>query len=207
MATSTARRTQGERSAEARRRLCEATIDCLASHGYAGTTTLRVAEIAGLSRGAMQHHFGSKLDLVTAAAEYLLDGALARTVEMAHRLRPGEDRVRGFVRDAWRKLVASPRYDAILEIFVAVRSDAELRARIEPVLRRLSLSLAAAVGTLFRTRDGSDPALLVGMTFTLLRGLSLEAGLYRDPALVERVLDQWAGMLGDRLVFVDEAAG
>lgn len=204
------RRRQQERSAEARRRLCEATIDCLATHGYAGTTTQRVAEMAGLSRGAMQHHYGSKLDLVTAAAEYLLDGALARTIETVHRLKPGgDDRFRTLVHQLWRRLVASPRYDAVLEVFVAVRSDADLRARIDTVLRRLSLSLAEAMGTLFRPRPGveADPALLVGMTFTLLRGLSLEAGIYRDPVLVERVLDSWATMLADRLRFADETEG
>lgn len=192
---------------EARRRLCEATIDCLARFGYHGTTTARVAEIAGLSRGAMQHHYGSKLDLVTEAAEYLLDGALARTVETAHRLRPGTaDPFRALVHQLWSRLVSTPRYDASLEIFVAVRSDAELRARIEPVLRRLSHTLAEAMAGLFRPRrEGADAALLVGMTFTLLRGLSLEAGLYRDPVLVERVLDSWAGMLDDRLMLAEES--
>ncbi|MGC1150849.1 MAG: TetR/AcrR family transcriptional regulator, partial [Mycobacterium sp.] len=38
------RRTQAERSAAMRTRLLDATIECLVSYGYAGTTTPRVAE-------------------------------------------------------------------------------------------------------------------------------------------------------------------
>src|SRR5258706_14432846 len=65
------RRTQAERRAGTRALLLEATVECLAERGYAGTTTTEVARRAGLSRGAQLHHFGTKTDLVTAAVEHL----------------------------------------------------------------------------------------------------------------------------------------
>ncbi len=65
------RRTQAERSAAMRARLLDATIECLVTYGYAGTTTPRVAELAGVTRGAQIHHFRSKEDLVVAAIEHL----------------------------------------------------------------------------------------------------------------------------------------
>jgi len=65
------RRTQAERTAAMRQRLLDATVDCLAAYGYAGTTTLRVAEMAGVTRGAQIHHYPSKEDLVVAAIEHL----------------------------------------------------------------------------------------------------------------------------------------
>src|SRR5277367_1377065 len=65
------RRTQAQRSAAMRTRLLEATVECLVSFGYAGTTTARVAEVAGVTRGAQIHHFRSKEDLVVAAIEHL----------------------------------------------------------------------------------------------------------------------------------------
>jgi hypothetical protein len=81
-----------------------------------------------------------------------------------------------------------------------LRSDAELRARVQPLIGRLADSLAEAIGGLFRARrPGEDPALLVRMTFTLLRGLALETPVQRDPAMVRRMLDQWADLLHDRL--------
>src|SRR5581483_10176155 len=66
-----ARRTQEQRSAETRARLLDATIDCQERYGYAGTTTPRVAEMAGVNRGAQVNHFGSKNDLVIAALQHL----------------------------------------------------------------------------------------------------------------------------------------
>ncbi len=54
-----------------RTRLLDATIECLVTYGYAGTTTPRVAERAGVTRGAQIHHFRSKEDLVVAAIEHL----------------------------------------------------------------------------------------------------------------------------------------
>src|SRR3984885_9157587 len=65
------RRTQAERSAAMRTRLLDATVECLVSYGYAGTTTPRVAQLAGVTRGAQIHHFKSKEDLVVAAVEHL----------------------------------------------------------------------------------------------------------------------------------------
>jgi AcrR family transcriptional regulator len=65
------RRTQEQRSAQMRARLLDATIECLVKYGYAGTTTPRVAEMAGVTRGAQVHHFGSKNELVLAALKHL----------------------------------------------------------------------------------------------------------------------------------------
>jgi len=47
--------------------LLDATIDCLVEEGYSGTTTTRVVERAGLSRGAQVHHFPTKSQLVAEA--------------------------------------------------------------------------------------------------------------------------------------------
>jgi AcrR family transcriptional regulator len=54
------RRTQVERTAESRRRLVDAAIALLAQRGYAGTTLLEIGRTAGLSRGLVTHHFGTK---------------------------------------------------------------------------------------------------------------------------------------------------
>lgn len=51
------RRTQAQRSAEMRERLLDATVACLIEYGYAATTTARVVEKAGVTKGAQLHHF------------------------------------------------------------------------------------------------------------------------------------------------------
>ena len=65
------RRSQAERSATTREALLDAAIACLIEEGYASTTTSRVAERAGVSRGAHLHHFQTRTALVGAAVEQL----------------------------------------------------------------------------------------------------------------------------------------
>ena len=48
---------QAEKSAMTRSAILEATIQCLLELGYANTTTALIANYAGVSRGAMMHHF------------------------------------------------------------------------------------------------------------------------------------------------------
>ena len=56
----TERRTQAERRAESRLRLIQAAIRLLGTRGYAGTSLVEIGKEAGLSRGLVSHHFGSK---------------------------------------------------------------------------------------------------------------------------------------------------
>jgi AcrR family transcriptional regulator len=46
-------------------------IGCLVDYGYAGTTVTRIAERAGVTRGAQVHHYRTKDDLATAAVTHL----------------------------------------------------------------------------------------------------------------------------------------
>src|ERR1700739_4698659 len=85
------RRTQAERSAAMRTRLLDATVECLVSHGYSGTTTARVAEMAGVTRGAQVHHFRSKEDLVVAAIEHLAQQRAQSAIRELNRVKAGAD--------------------------------------------------------------------------------------------------------------------
>lgn len=62
---------QAQKSASTRLQIVEAALRCFVDLGYSGTTTTVIAEKAGLSRGAMLHHFPSKIDIVRAAVEHL----------------------------------------------------------------------------------------------------------------------------------------
>ena len=68
---------QQAKSARARAAICNATIASLAEVGYAETSLNRVAAIADFSKGAVQHHFPTKEDLIAAT----VDALLLRTVD------------------------------------------------------------------------------------------------------------------------------
>lgn len=63
------RRTQEERRAETRRALLGAARELFAEGGYHATAAEEVVSRAGLTRGAMYHHFEDKRDLFRAVVE------------------------------------------------------------------------------------------------------------------------------------------
>src|SRR5664279_3093027 len=70
-AMTAARQPQQDRSRATRARLLAAAITCLADLGYHASTVAVVAEQAGVSRGAAQHHFPTRDALFTAALEHV----------------------------------------------------------------------------------------------------------------------------------------
>jgi AcrR family transcriptional regulator len=134
LVTRTIRLTQGERVAAMRNRLLDATIECLAETGYSGFSTNLVVRRAGVSRGALAHHFPTKADLVAAAADRLVE---LRAAEFRARFGaiPQHRRTVAKALDVLWTFFDDPAYQALLELMVAARSDDELRPVMATGLR------------------------------------------------------------------------
>jgi AcrR family transcriptional regulator len=76
------RRTQAQRTAATREALLSAARALFAEHGFAGTPREDIVERAGVTRGALHHHFGRKEDLFLAVFEQLED-ELTKTIAMS----------------------------------------------------------------------------------------------------------------------------
>jgi AcrR family transcriptional regulator len=167
------RRSQAERSATTREALLDATIDCLMQDGYAKTTTARVSERAGLSRGAHLHHFQTRQALLAAAMEYLAVRRGERMLEAAARLPSGPERLAASLDLLWEGY-ASPLYQAALDLWTHARTDPELRERLTPVERELDRQTLRVSRTLFgelADRPGFDRR--IEMAHATMRGLAL----------------------------------
>lgn len=167
------RRTQQERSASTRAALLDATIACLLELGYEQTTTLRVAERAGLSRGAHTHHFQTRPALVAAAIEEMAQRRSAEIGAELAELPRGEARV-GRALDLFWRWYTSPLFHAFVDLAAAARTDEDLRASLAPVERELARSTLLIAREMFAEdrEDGTlDP--LIGMTLATIRGLAL----------------------------------
>ncbi len=119
-----------------RARLLDATIGCLVDYGYAGTTVTRIAERAGVTRGAQVHHYRTKADLVTAAVTHLASRSAEVGWTQTAKLADADDPVGELLDFLW-EMHKGPTFMAAVELWVAARTDPELRAnvgRIEPVL-------------------------------------------------------------------------
>ncbi|MCG8443850.1 MAG: TetR/AcrR family transcriptional regulator [Caulobacterales bacterium] len=111
--------------------IAEAALRCLIKYGYAQTTTPRIAEEAGLSRGAMMHHFSNRLTVIQAAIEYLHMKRLRAFRRAISSLPANEPRLHDALIAYWRH-VTHPLFVAFHELAVASRTDKDLEKILRP---------------------------------------------------------------------------
>ncbi|MBF6327388.1 TetR/AcrR family transcriptional regulator [Nocardia transvalensis] len=180
------RRTQEQRSSEMRVRLLDATIDCLVEYGYAGTTTPRVAERAGVTRGAQVHHFGSKTDLVVAAISHLAQRRTEAAMQELGRVRVGDDPIGQVLESLWT-LHQGPLFIAAMELWVAGRTDPLLAAEVEKVEPFVNNAVLMAVAQFvpdeLRRKEARD---FVYTAMDALRGILVSNFISSDPDRAHR---------------------
>jgi AcrR family transcriptional regulator len=180
------RRTQAERSAAMRTRLLDATIECLVTYGYAGTTTPRVAERAGVTRGAQIHHFRSKEDLVVAAIEHLAQQRAQGAIREIGRVEASSDPVSMVLEFLW-EAHQGPMFVATVELWVAARTDDVLAAHIERVEPLVNSTLISAIAQLVPDHAmRKDLRNFVYTAMDALRGILLNSFVDRDPGRARR---------------------
>src|SRR5580765_1949214 len=165
------RRTQEQRSSATRERLLDATIECLVEYGYAGTTVVRVAERAGVTRGAQVHHYPTKADLVLAALRHVTYKQLAHSAAEVPRLQRSHDVIAALLDLLW-SVHRGPFFTAIVELWVAARTDPELAPHVdelEPIVLMAVPDLLGADATGYLGQPGVRNALFLAMD--VMRGL------------------------------------
>lgn len=171
-----------DRSRETRATLVESAVACLAQRGWSATTVAVVAEHAGVSRGAVQHHFPTREDLVLAAVEQMAE---QRVAEARGWLTPGageplpSDEVVRHVVD----LYSGELFDAALALWVAAVSEPALRDRV----RALEASVSREAHRLVVEALGADESVpgvreAIQVTLDWARGLGLANLLTDDRA-------------------------
>jgi AcrR family transcriptional regulator len=141
------RRTQTQRSADMRARLLDATVECLVEYGYAGTSTHRVVELAGVTRGAQVHHFRSKEDLVIAAIEHLAEQRTQAAIREIARVKANVDPVSAALEYIWESH-QGPIFAATVELWIAARTDPALAQQVERVEPIVNGALVGAIAQL-----------------------------------------------------------
>jgi len=195
MTTAPARLPQQDRSRATRARLLEAAIECLAELGYQASTVTVVAEHAGVSRGAAQHHFPTREALFTAALEHV---AIERGIELQRELEamPGEPVSTAAVVDLIFTLFTGPFFRAALSLWNAAAAEPALREQIIPLEARVGREVHRVAVRLLNV-DEEKPGVreTVQATLDLARGLGLANLLTDDSKRRRRIATQWASIL------------
>lgn len=170
------RRTQDQRRAETRRRLLDATIECVSELGYSGATTRRIAERAEVSVGAVTHHFQYRVDLVAAAVEELVRRrllALRTALDALPDDRP--ERVRATLDLLWGDF-SGPLFTVMVKLWIAAGDEEELYARMVPLerlLARAAAKLQPELGLEVAEGTGMSANPRFAVVVSTLRGLAL----------------------------------
>ncbi|MFE6775381.1 TetR/AcrR family transcriptional regulator [Streptomyces sp. NPDC057702] len=193
-----------DRSRATRQRLLEAAIACLAEHGWAGSTVSVVAERAGVSRGAAQHHFPTREDLFTAAVEQVAEErSAALRALLSDAADPpegdGPERTHAVV-DALVDLYTGPLFRAALQLWVAAANEPQLGSRVTALEARIGRESHRMAIELLGADEGVPGAReTVQGLLDMARGLGLANLLTDDASRRERVVTQWARLVHEVL--------
>jgi AcrR family transcriptional regulator len=191
------RRTQEERRAETRSRLLAAAVDCICELGYAEVTVADVAQRAGLTRGAVQHHFGNRDDLCLAIVDafgHTLD-SWDRSMLDARRGTVAE-RVGTAIDQYWESF-RNPQFVAVVLIWFGVRNNKDVYAVLAHRMNEFERKFDDDWQALFADTGlpRTEIAAARHIALSALRGLALRkiyrkarAGLAQELDLLKRML-------------------
>ena len=174
-----------------RRRILDAAVASLIKQGTAATTTVAVQQRAGVSRGALLHHFPTHAELLAATIDELVrrneaavHNALAGLLENLDPV----DRATRVLADAF----SQPAYLTELELWAVARTDPQLRAALRAAERRARRDFDRVVNDLFAPlRDRPGCATVVMLSSEFVRGFALASVLRSDPVRRARLLESW----------------
>lgn len=200
MAKAQAKRlTQDKRSEATRLRLMDATLHCLESYGHSDTTVSRIIAEAGVSRGALLHHYPTKNDLILDSARTLLERVFKQLRAL---LGPDASPQQPFelVERIWHEFFASGTHAVYIELLVASRRDENLGT----LLRALAPTLEEYLRASFERRFVPIPSAVATphemflFTRWLLRGMAIDAPLLTDDELKHYLL-LWSQLLAGQI--------
>lgn len=191
------RRSQGERSEEMRERVAQATFDVIAARGYSSMRYAAVAEQAGVSQGALLHHFESKDVLTLATVEFAFARASQKTDEIIEAgLAKGEDPIDLMLKD-FALYFFNDDFWVSLDVTINASKIAELKEGIREIVPRYKLGVYRRwVGILAeRGWAQADAEEIVRMSAALTTGLGIRTLFDDVDAYLNPTLQRWRGIV------------
>lgn len=194
-------RSQHQRSSDTIERLSKATISLMTEVGFVNMTTSSIAARAGVSRGALLHHFANKVALVTYATGEMWRGVVASTDELRSQSDPANADPEGFVEALWEGAMAQTHVSVSVDIVLAANGNPVLRAHLDKWVARMFDSYRAAGRHAFGQSDMSraECDALIATVASTLRGQRVAQMLAPDPVCAKAVRAMLAKLLRDQL--------
>ncbi|MFE6925559.1 TetR/AcrR family transcriptional regulator [Nocardia sp. NPDC057663] len=185
--------TREEQKQATRARILDAAIDLLVRRGYSALTTVAVQEAAGLSRGALLHHFPTIAELSKALVQNLVQRNEQAALAAAARFDPDADPVDRALTALYESMTRPPA-QAEMELWAAARTDRDLAAALQHAERAAGRDLVRVVDELFGPEVVAHPRYPVirDLTITVLRGTAAGRVLHTSENAARTTLREWA---------------
>jgi len=176
------RRSQEERSRTTRAALIDAAVQCVRRSGYAATRLNDVAAAAGPTKGALQHHFADKRDLMFRVVELGWRDLIERLRGISAIEGSLSARVSAVIDRMWESY-SSPTCQAAFEINHAGRKDVVLRERQDPLYREVRATLDREWRRVFADAPVSAERVRMSrrLARSLLHGILMQLQVDPDP--------------------------
>jgi AcrR family transcriptional regulator len=193
------RRTQAERSEATRAALLDAGRRLFSTKGYSHSGREEIVASAGVTRGALQHHFGDKQSLFVAVYEAMEQEVVARVATAA--MNGGDDPVEQLRAGchAYLDAVLDPAVQRVCAIDGPAVLPAEVRQEITD---RYALGLVREAVRAAVSSGSIDPTPVEPLTHMLLAGVMAAAQYVAtspDPSAAREEAGQTVDLLLDHL--------
>lgn len=199
------RRTQESRSAETRAKVLKATIQSLYTRGYAATALFSVVADAGVSRGAAQHQFPNKIDLMLYVVRTVYEEEKRLYQAQLGAIADPRERLLAFPEIAW-DVLSRPEGVAVLEIMQGARSDPELAERLRPLQIQIERDSIEAFAAVSNDAGLAQTAVGVRLFVWAIRGLSIAQLVVDEPSEIRKSVRMLRHLLKLSLEEADAAA-
>lgn len=181
-----------------RMHILDATMRCLVDLGYTQTTTEKIAKQAGVSRGAMTHHFKSRDDVFSAAAAFITDIRVTEydvaiaEVTMSAGNAPTYEAMLSTIR-ALQSYYMKPSFLAFQELLRGARTDAQLNEVMAPLEQsldeRINASMVARFPVWAKKELRQTGEVLRDLMMHTLQGVAMNPSPYLQGDRLDRLHD------------------
>ncbi len=178
-----------------RAQILEAAAAVWAEKGYHAARVDDIADRAGLSKGAVYHHFESKLDIFTAVAEKMMT-ELTMMVNAAVAARISVAETLAFLVRASEQMVSSEgMLHGFFDLYTVSLHEESLRQRMraqyEAMIQAVTALLEGGVAAGELRPDAADAATVF---LTTLDGIFLVSPLFDDPNFIPKQMRAWVDL-------------
>jgi len=186
------------KSQKSRHAILEATMRCLVKYGYSETSTSRVCEEAGLSRGALTHHFTTKTALIVAATDWIMQASIRWLATREGMLQQTVERD---LERLWQREMNTDAMRALHEILVAIRTDEALERQIKEFLLDWNDTINENASVYFKATEGDDAKFIRLWTIARIfyRGLLTHAAFVRTEEELADIVNEFTRLLSPHL--------